>query len=85
MPNVYVGKNAELRRVIVEEGVRIPANYQAGFNLERDRDHHTVTEAGVVVIGRDPGMTKMFVSRFLPPAKEHAKETPRDHAVGAIA
>jgi glucose-1-phosphate adenylyltransferase len=86
MPNVRVGKNAELRRAIVEEGVHIPANYRAGFDLEHDRYHHTVTETGVVVIGRNPGVTKALVKRFfVPPAMEHAKETPRDHTVRAIA
>src|SRR5690349_12105070 len=50
MPRVRVGRGAHLRRAIVEEGVHIPAGFRAGFDLERDRQHHTVTESGIVVI-----------------------------------
>jgi glucose-1-phosphate adenylyltransferase len=52
MPGVSVGKNARLRRVIVEEGVEIPAGFCAGFDLDHDRLHHTVTDSGVVVVGK---------------------------------
>lgn len=54
MPGVHVGKDAHLRRAIVEEGVHIPAGFRAGFDLERDRQHHVVTNAGVLVIDRNP-------------------------------
>jgi glucose-1-phosphate adenylyltransferase len=50
MPNVNVGKGAVLRRTIVEEGTHIPPGFRAGFELEHDRRHHTVTGEGVVVI-----------------------------------
>jgi ADP-glucose pyrophosphorylase len=35
--------------VIIEEGVRIPSDFQIGFNLENDRKHYFVTGAGVVL------------------------------------
>jgi glucose-1-phosphate adenylyltransferase len=50
MPGVRVGRGAHLRRAIVEEGVHIPADFRAGFDLKRDRELHTVTESGIVVI-----------------------------------
>ncbi len=55
MPGVRVGPGATLRRVIVEEGVHVPAGFCAGFDIEQDRAHQIVSEAGVVVIARDPG------------------------------
>jgi glucose-1-phosphate adenylyltransferase len=64
MPGVRIGKGARLRRTIVEEGVHIPAGFQVGFDLDLDRNHHTVTEAGVVVVSRTPTISKHAVSRF---------------------
>ncbi|HET9129578.1 MAG TPA: sugar phosphate nucleotidyltransferase, partial [Terriglobia bacterium] len=52
LPGVRVGKGVELRRAIVEEGVHIPAGFRAGFDLNHDRHHHTVTEGGVVVVSK---------------------------------
>jgi glucose-1-phosphate adenylyltransferase len=50
MARVCVNQNAQIRNAIVEEGVCIPASAQIGFDLESDRKHHFVTEAGVVVV-----------------------------------
>ena len=50
MPGVRVGTGAQLRRVIVEEGVHVPAGFCAGFDIEQDRIHQIVSEKGVVVI-----------------------------------
>ena len=51
MPGVRVGKGAQLRRVIVEEGSSVPPGFSAGFDAQYDRNRHTVSEKGVVVIG----------------------------------
>lgn len=48
--DVYVGDGAELRRCIIDKGVRIPPNEKIGFDLDRDRERFTVSEAGVVVV-----------------------------------
>jgi glucose-1-phosphate adenylyltransferase len=61
MPGVRIGNGARLRRTIVEEGVQIPAGFHAGFDLDQDRRHHTVTDAGVVVVSKTPGNTKSTV------------------------
>jgi glucose-1-phosphate adenylyltransferase len=50
MPGVRVGKGAQLRRVIVEEDVRVPAGFCAGFDIEQDRIRQIATERGVLVI-----------------------------------
>ena len=64
MPGVRIGDGAQLRRTIVEEGVHIPAGFQVGFDLREDRHHHTVTEAGVVVVSRTPAVSKTAVRHF---------------------
>ena len=56
MPGVRVGTGAKLRRVIVEEGVQVPTGFCAGLDAEHDRNHHTVSANGVVVIGREPSV-----------------------------
>lgn len=67
MPGVRVGKGAKLHRVIVEEGVHIPDGLCAGFDVQHDRQHHTVTASGVVVISKEPVVTKVNVARFVIP------------------
>ena len=49
---VTVGAGAKLRRCIVDKHVVIPAGETIGYDLDRDRQRFTVTEQGVVVVGR---------------------------------
>ncbi len=51
-PFVDVGRGARLRRCVVDRGVHIPAGFEVGFDIEEDRKHFTVSEEGVVVVGR---------------------------------
>jgi glucose-1-phosphate adenylyltransferase len=64
MPGVRVGKGAHLRRAIVEEGVHIPAGFRAGFDRHRDREQHTVTDSGIVVINHNAASTKAAILKF---------------------
>jgi glucose-1-phosphate adenylyltransferase len=52
MPGVRVGKNARIRRAIIEEGIEIPEGFHIGLDLDHDRGRYTVTESGVVVVGK---------------------------------
>jgi glucose-1-phosphate adenylyltransferase len=49
---VTVGAGAKLRRCIIDKHVNIPAGETIGYDLDRDRQRFTVTEQGVVVVGR---------------------------------
>ncbi len=49
---VDVGRRAVVRRAIVDKGVRIPEGVQIGVDPDYDRARFTVTDAGVVVIGK---------------------------------
>lgn len=51
LDNCDIGRRAKLRRTILDKNVRIPEDAEIGFDLERDRRHHHVTESGIVVIG----------------------------------
>ena len=48
--NVNVGRNAKIRRAIVDKHVVIPPGYEIGYDAEQDRKRFTVTENGIVVV-----------------------------------
>ena len=52
MNGVEVGRNAIVRRAIVDKGVRIPAGARIGVDLEEDRARFHVSDEGIVVIGK---------------------------------
>ena len=49
---VEVGRYAKIRRAIIDKDVKIPPEFSVGYNLEEDAKRFTVTESGVVVIGK---------------------------------
>ena len=49
---VTLGEGAALNRCIVDKGVQIPPGERIGFDRTRDAARFTVSEAGVVVIGK---------------------------------
>jgi glucose-1-phosphate adenylyltransferase len=52
MPGVEVGRDAVVRRAIVDKHVRVAPGAQIGVDLDRDRERFTVSHDGVVVIGK---------------------------------
>ncbi len=53
MPGVRVGRHAQIRRAIIDRDVLIPRGAMIGHNLDEDRQRHTVTDSGVVVVTID--------------------------------
>ncbi|MBN2243982.1 MAG: glucose-1-phosphate adenylyltransferase [Acidobacteria bacterium] len=47
---VNVGRNARIRRAIVDKDVEIPPGFSIGYDLEKDAERFTVTDSGIVVI-----------------------------------
>jgi glucose-1-phosphate adenylyltransferase len=52
MDAVEVGRGAVVRRAIVDKNVYIHPGAQLGVDLERDRERFTVSDGGVVVVGK---------------------------------
>lgn len=50
LDNCDIGRRAKLRRTILDKNVRVPEDAEIGYDLERDRAHHYVTESGIVVV-----------------------------------
>ncbi|MDQ1674362.1 MAG: glucose-phosphate adenylyltransferase [Frankiaceae bacterium] len=52
LPGVEVGRNAVVRNAILDKNVVVPPGAKIGVDLERDRERYTVSEGGVVVLGK---------------------------------
>jgi glucose-1-phosphate adenylyltransferase len=52
MEGVSVGRRAVIRNAIIDKNVVIPEGAQIGVDLDRDRKLYTVSDNGVVVIGK---------------------------------
>jgi glucose-1-phosphate adenylyltransferase len=51
LDNCDIGRRAKIRRAVLDKNVRVPDDAEIGYDLERDRIHHHVTESGLVVVG----------------------------------
>jgi glucose-1-phosphate adenylyltransferase len=49
---VRIGRHAEVRNAIIDKNVHVPESARIGVDLERDRERFTVSDGGVVVIGK---------------------------------
>jgi glucose-1-phosphate adenylyltransferase len=52
LPGVEIGRNAVVRNAILDKNVVVPPGARIGVDLERDRERYTVSEGGVVVLGK---------------------------------
>ena len=50
LPNVEIGRGAKLRRVVVDQGARVPPGLEVGFDREADARRFFVSANGVSVI-----------------------------------
>ena len=57
MPSVKVGERAVVRNAILDKNVVVDAGAQIGVDLQRDRERFTVSDAGVVVVGKGVRVT----------------------------
>ena len=53
MDNVRIGRGAIVRRAILDKNVVVPPNTQIGVDLDVDRERFTVSDNGIVVIGKN--------------------------------
>lgn len=51
-PDVEISEKAQIRRAIIDRGVRVGPGEKIGFDLEQDAKRYFVTESGIVVLGQ---------------------------------
>ena len=52
MPGARIGRNAVVRRAILDKNVVVPDGAQIGVDLELDKSLYTVSPGGVVCLGK---------------------------------
>ena len=62
LPNVEIGRDAQLRRVIVEKQCIIPEGLIAGYDTESDRERFYVTPKGIILI--TPEMLGQYIHKI---------------------
>ncbi|MEV0806068.1 glucose-1-phosphate adenylyltransferase [Micromonospora sp. NPDC050200] len=52
MEGVEIGRHAVVRRAILDKNVCVPEGAEIGVDLEKDRQRYTVSDNGIVVVGK---------------------------------
>ena len=50
LPQVEIGRNVKLKRVVIDKGTLIPDGMEIGFDLELDRKRFHVSEKGITLV-----------------------------------
>jgi glucose-1-phosphate adenylyltransferase len=65
--NVDVGRHCHIKKAIIDKHVKVPPGAEIGYDLDEDRKLFTVTESGLVVIGK---------GTIIKPPKKKLRKTP---------
>ena len=52
MEGVDIGRNAKIRRAIIDKDVKVPQGAEIGYDPEEDKKRFTMTESGLVVVAK---------------------------------
>jgi glucose-1-phosphate adenylyltransferase len=63
---VQVGRNARIRRAIIDKHVQIPPGFEIGYDLEKDRARgFTISPGGIVTIAKTEDLSAVSASESL--------------------
>ena len=57
MPGVRIGRGAVIRRAILDKNVVVPAGEKIGINADADRQRFSLSDTGIVTIGKGVSLT----------------------------
>ena len=53
MEGVNIGRHARVKRAVIDKFVNIPANFEIGYDIEKDKKRFYVSPSGIVVIPKN--------------------------------
>ncbi len=59
-----IGRRAKIRKAILDKNVRVPEDAVIGYDLEKDRANHYVTDTGIVVVEGHRGSVDISSLQF---------------------
>jgi glucose-1-phosphate adenylyltransferase len=59
---VEIGRNCRIRNAIIDKANVIPSGTSIGYDMDKDREHYTVSRNGIVVLGRGPRKTTWIMT-----------------------
>ena len=79
---VTVGRNAKIRRAIIDKDVKIPENVEIGINTEKDLERgFSISPGGVVVIGKSDIIEPQPGGTVLRPKFKHSPTRASDRLI----
>jgi glucose-1-phosphate adenylyltransferase len=73
--NCDIGRNARIRRAILDKNAQIPEGETIGFDLEKDRRNHYVSDDGIVVVEGVRSSVEVTVLHLTPPTERRRRKS----------
>jgi glucose-1-phosphate adenylyltransferase len=73
--NCDIGRNAKIRRAILDKNAQVPEGETIGYDLEKDRRNHYVTDNGIVVVEGVRSSVEVTVLQLSHPTERRKRKT----------
>jgi glucose-1-phosphate adenylyltransferase len=73
--NCDIGRNAKIRRAILDKNAQVPEGETIGYDLEKDRRNHYVSDNGIVVVEGVRSSVEVTVLQLTPPTERRRRKT----------
>jgi glucose-1-phosphate adenylyltransferase len=73
--NCDIGRNAKIRRAILDKNARVPEGEIIGYDLEKDRRNHYISDNGIVVVEGVRSSVEVTVLHLTPPTERRRRKT----------
>jgi glucose-1-phosphate adenylyltransferase len=73
--NCDIGRNVKIRRAILDKNAQVPEGQTIGYDLEKDRRNHYVSDNGIVVVEGVRSSVEVTVLHLTPPTERRRRKT----------